>query len=292
MSSTPDSTIIDKVRKLLALADEAGGGTDGERAAAMAAATRLMTRHRIDEARLRATDPGADTGIVTKDVGEMGEDELWKLRLLTAVGQVFTVDAVFIRDPGDRVHVVTLIGRPDSVAWVHLLFDWLVPQVARDAAVVEKAEREYRAFRTSTAPRVRTYGEQSLRDIMEAIVSGRPIGTVAFEATPEVDDVDAHMRRYLDGFYTGAIARIAYRLDEAQKAAARAAGPGTDLVRFDRAAIDRYYGDDAPTQEDIQPDVDPEGLRTGDNAGGRYDLDPSNKVDEHAGGGPTGYLGA
>lgn len=232
-------SVIDKVRKLLAVAAPDSGATDGERAAAVDAAQRLMTRYRLDEAAVRAAGdgPSMPTDVVAVDLGDFVPRDYWALDLLTAIGQVVTVDAVFVQTGARRA--VTLIGRDASVAYVRLLYGWLRPQIEADAVVIVEAERGY-------------------RELM-----GR---------APTADDLD----RYREGFYAGAIGRVHERLEAAQ---AREAGAyGTDLVVSDRAALERYYGDDAPQRVDTVRPMDAEAAISGYRAGDRVDLDPANKV--------------
>lgn len=234
--------VIAKVRKILQLAGDSGA-TEGEREAAAEAATRLMIRHRITQDDLDAAGEGPHrVDVVAEDVGLFGPTTYWALDLLTAIGQVVTVDAVFIEDgAGDRA--TTLVGRPDAVAWVRLLYGWIRPQVEHDARVIVHAEESYRRF------------------------MGRP---------PTPDDLD----RYRDGFYAGATQRLHERLVDV--VADEAGGRGTDLVVSDRAALARYYGDDAPRQVDTAREIDAEAVVSGYRAADRVDLRPGARLDGDA----------
>lgn len=241
--------VVERIRKALAIAAAGSGATDGERAAALDAAARLMARYQIDEADVRAADAGPRraTDVVAVDVGQLSEHDWWQIDLASAIGQVYTVDAVFIQDAD--VRNVTLIGREASVAYVRLVYDWLVPQLRADADVIVGAERAYREL---------------------------------FGRTPGARELAA----YREGFYQGAIVRIHERLEFAQR---REVGDrGTDLVLSDRAALDDYYGDDAPTRVDDQRRMDAEAAASGYAAGARVDLDPSNKLAADRGSLPAG----
>jgi hypothetical protein len=234
----PDGDVISRVRKILTLAGDTGA-TEGERQAATEAAARLMTRYRIEQADLDAADDGPQRiDVVAEDLGAFGRPQYWALDLVTAIGQTMTVDAVFVEDAaGDRE--VTLIGRPNSVAWVGLMYRWLRPQLEHDARVIVTAERSYRVF------------------------MGRP-------ATPD------EIARYREGFYAGAIQRIAERIEDAQRAER---GYGQALVVSERAALDAYYGDDAPRRVDTSREIDREAAISGYRAGDRADLRPDGRLD-------------
>lgn len=243
-----DGDVIARIRKILALAGDAGA-TEGERAAAAEAATRLMTRYRIEQAQIDAAGDGPrrPVDIVAEDCGDFDEHEYWALDLLTAIGSIVTVDAVFLEDRHERVRSVTLIGRADTVAWTRLIYDWVRPQITADAEVIVQAEASYQRF-------------------MQRLIPGTPIG-------------DSHLRSYREGFYGGVTARLHERLDEAQRDAA--GQHGTALVLSDRAALNDYYGDDAPTRIDTTAErrMHHEALQSGYRAGDRVDLRPHGRVD-------------
>lgn len=243
-----DADIIARIRKILALAGD-DGATEGERAAAAEAATRLMTRHRIERAQVDAAGDGPRrrVDIVAEDVGDFDEHEHWALDLMTAIGQIVTVDAVFIEDRHDRSRAATLVGRADSVAWTRLIYDWVRPQITADAEVIVQAEASYQRF-------------------MQRLMPGTPIG-------------DAHLSSYREGFYGGVVARLSERLEEAQRD--EAGDYGTALVVSERAALDDYYGEDAPTRIDTsaQRQMDREAIESGYRAGDRVDIRPHARVD-------------
>jgi hypothetical protein len=67
----PQSDILDKIRKLLRLADRSRGATENEAKVALAKAQELMTRHNIDSVlfRMEHGEPGA--GSFTVDKGKV-----------------------------------------------------------------------------------------------------------------------------------------------------------------------------------------------------------------------------
>ena len=68
--STPDETILDRIRKLLRLADPSRGATEHEARAAMAKAQELMTRYSIDSALLQR-ERGARADSVLKNTVDL-----------------------------------------------------------------------------------------------------------------------------------------------------------------------------------------------------------------------------
>lgn len=265
--------VIDKVRKLLALADAGSGATDGERDAALAAATRVMARYQLDEADVRAagTGPARPAGIDAVDFGSYPREMWWLLYdLAYVIGQVVTVDAVYVEDP-PGVRNVSLIGRAAQIGYVRAVHGWVVPQLQADAHVIVEAERGYRRLRGDF-----TSALDGLT--IEDLIAG-PIVVPGLGARRRRDvTLDEYLSAYRESFYRGACARIYERLSAIH--AAVVGDRGTDLVVSDRAALDAYYGDDAPQAiEDKDRADDIDAMRAGAAVGDRIDLDPSNKVD-------------
>lgn len=245
--------VVDKIRKLLAVAAEGSGATDGERDAALEAASRLMAKYRIEQHHLDAA-AGAqarrDTGVVAIDIDTYEQRDWWRIDLAQAIGLTVTVDAVFVQDRtmgGTPIRHLTLIGKRVSAEWTKLVWEWVVPQLLGQAAVMAQAEVSYRE-----------------------VMHGR---------TPTPEDIDA----YLEGFYRAAIQAILERLQARQRA--DLGTYGTAIEVSDRHALDDYYGDDAPVPVDDDRRVDQDAVAAGWRAGYQADIDPSNKLRDD---GPAG----
>jgi hypothetical protein len=269
--------VVDKIRKLLAVADADSGATDGERDAAMLAATRLMARHQIDEAAVRAAGdgPARPPGIVAVDLGSYDRLRWWEYDLAYVIGRVVTVDAIYVEDP-PGVRNTTLVGREEAVAYVRLLHGWLVPQLMTDAQIVVDAEAGYRRLRGDFSTALEGLTLDDLLRPGGIVVPG--VG-VRRRSAMTLDD---YLAVYRESFYRGACLRVGERLEAIH--AAEVGAIGTDLVLSDRAALRDYYGPDAPdvVDDSAKRAEDVEALSTGYAVGDRVDLDPSNKVDAGA----------
>jgi len=110
----PESDILDKVRKLLRLADRSRGATENEAKVALSKAQELMTRHNIDSALLRI-EAGEKAGIdVTK-----GNYDLPKtlnpadMLILSLLQSHFNVRVILMS--GGRKTAIDIIGAPEDV---------------------------------------------------------------------------------------------------------------------------------------------------------------------------------
>lgn len=243
-------SVVDKIRKLLAVAAVDSGATEGERQAALDRAATLMAKYRIEQHHLDQADADArerDLGIVAEDLGSYDQRDWWRIDLAYAVGATVTVDAVFIQERlsgGRVVRNTSLIGRPESVAYTRLVWDWVIPQLYGNAQVLASAEIAYR---------------QAMHD---------------HTMTPD------EITTYLEGYYRGAIAMIHDRLKARQR---RDLGAhGTAIERSDRARLNEYYGEDRPEIIEDDRAVSRDSLVAGWRDGARVDLDPSNKVTQPA----------
>lgn len=234
--------VMDRVRKLLALASEEGGGTEGERNNALAKAQELMAKFQIEEFELaqaqgRESLPGIEMEVVAK----LSLKDYWRYHLYYAIGEGVQVDALYAQR--GMTKVVTLVGRPEAIEYVKTTVDWLVPQLELEqvkAAAELKESPEW-----GLAKRFRNSGE------MAAIA------------------ID-HRRSFLEA----AVFAVEHRLSMARRERGEL---GSALVLSDRAAKDEFYGDHKPVEQEaeVRPGV---GSRDGHEAGSRVDLNPSNKV--------------
>ncbi|MCP5535407.1 MAG: DUF2786 domain-containing protein [Akkermansiaceae bacterium] len=110
----PKSEILNKVRKLLRLADRSRGATENEAKVALSKAQELMTRHNIDSALLRMKT-GKKAGIdVTKGLYELPKSlNPADMLILSLLQGHFNVRVILMS--GHRKTPVDIIGAPEDV---------------------------------------------------------------------------------------------------------------------------------------------------------------------------------
>lgn len=114
---TPQSDILNKIRKLLRLADRSRGATENEAKVALSKAQDLMTRHNIDSALLRMEREaaGGKSGIeVTKGLFELPKSlNAADMPILSLLQSHFNVRIILMS--GYRKTPVDIIGVPEDV---------------------------------------------------------------------------------------------------------------------------------------------------------------------------------
>jgi Protein of unknown function (DUF2786) len=129
---------IDKINKLLALAERAG--TEEEAQLAYAKAQDLMTRWAIDEAMLRRTDPSKSNDEIIRDDMKLKRSGLFKsmVQLIVACAEPNDVK-VLVRNPTQWKDLagVVLIGYSSDIAKVQMLFAslWIQCGTERNRAI-------------------------------------------------------------------------------------------------------------------------------------------------------------
>ncbi len=110
----PQSDILNKVRKLLRLADKSRGATENEAKVALAKAQDLMTRHNIDSALLRM-EAGEKSGTnVTKGLYELPKTlNPADMMILSLLQEHFNVRVILMS--GHRKTAIDIIGAPEDV---------------------------------------------------------------------------------------------------------------------------------------------------------------------------------
>jgi hypothetical protein len=148
MRSDPPSALLDRVRKLLAKAEDEGV-TPPEAEALTAKAAELMARYGIDRARLAASRPETDRpGSRIIDI-----DNPWaqvRAHLLAGLAAALRCQCVLLGTarPGARIHV---FGYDSDLERTDILYTSLLLQMARGlaAAAVPAGVRSPRAWRRS-----------------------------------------------------------------------------------------------------------------------------------------------
>jgi hypothetical protein len=130
--------ILDRVKKLLALAKDKGGNAN-EVAAAAALAASLMQAHKLTEADVPTEDPeGPD--MVDLPAGADFLDS-WRFVLVTCVARSFMCEAVGLRSAGRRK--VRVVGRREDVEVALEVYRHLAGELERLTAAYEGEEDDF-----------------------------------------------------------------------------------------------------------------------------------------------------
>lgn len=114
------SAIIEKIKKLMALATNSGA-TESEATTALEMASALMMKHNIDNSDLIEKP---DMGL--KRVQFPDFDDNWHGWVSSAVGQLNTVKPIYYGQG-----TFAFIGRVDSIECAALMFPWIVDQIEK-----------------------------------------------------------------------------------------------------------------------------------------------------------------
>ena len=229
-------SVIEKVRKLLALAAEEGGGTPAERELAERRAAEIMTRHDIAVFDLE----DADRGVVGKDDGLLvdGMTEQWRGTLTGRICVAMGGD--YFLSPISRTRTrYTLVGRPETIEFARVLAGALIPWLEVECAIARTRAVERGARGICS----RCDGAGETRRNRGGTTSYRLHLCPTCEGSGEVP---LNARVFNREFYDAASWQISSRLKAQRRTTAdevRGTGTGTELVKNDRAAIDRFYKD-------------------------------------------------
>lgn len=300
--------IVNKIRAILARAEEGRGATDEERDTAMQMAQKLLFKHNLSM---------ADVGDIDHDAGrdfvrEHENLETWSGHLLYRISKVFFCTVYYWTGSGSTRRYF-IVGRADQVKVVRELHAYIARQIEMTATaeVVKRGQcpryalvavRKY-AFEQGISE------EQALREMQESGLKGdaglemimdltgltksyagevRPFikrGNIAPEI---VDDLGVWRRSFLEA----ATNKVYLRLHDTHRAQVKEAGTkGTDLVRDEKAALNAYLesiglslskGSSSERKRDLS------GAAAGSDAGAGVDITLGNKV----GAGGTRLLGS
>ena len=123
----PRSKILDRIRKLLALAKSSNVN---EAAVAAAQAQKLIAKHRIDQARelVDAPEPG-DVALDDDPLDEGSRVAQWRLELAMVVAEANGCRVVVLKD--GRYSTIKLVGGGEDISIVRALYEWLTKEVQR-----------------------------------------------------------------------------------------------------------------------------------------------------------------
>lgn len=138
-----ESKIIEKIAKLLRLADEHSGGTEAERDLAMKRAQEMMLKHNLDYAKITGGLQSAEGDVADHNIMVKGAMNQWRLKLLASIGAVTFVNVISF-NLGKHHKRVMLVGRPDNLAFTTRLFEALVPWLETECKIAVKDEEKLR----------------------------------------------------------------------------------------------------------------------------------------------------
>jgi hypothetical protein len=121
-----ESDILDKIRKLLRLADTSRGATENEAKVALAKAQELMTRHNIDSALLRMERGETGGGSFTVDKGKVDLPKTLNpadLMILSLLQSHFNVKTILM--PSSKGTPVDIIGAAADIDFAIFAFNYL-----------------------------------------------------------------------------------------------------------------------------------------------------------------------
>lgn len=219
----PDDSVLDRVRKLLALATSPNVH---EAAAAASRAQRLIEQHRLEgwmaAERAAAEDPDPIEDARNEPIEVARRLRKWKRVLASGLAEVNGCVVYTLKAPdGERL---VLVGRSRDRAAVATLWDWLTKRIEWLSATEggKQSRAWHDAFRIGAAEAI----VERLRHAGEAVREAEPGALVVVDAA-----VTAH-RRALDRFVEERLSlgkRRSIRVDPDAFAEGRAAGADMEL---------------------------------------------------------------
>ncbi|MEI6607214.1 MAG: DUF2786 domain-containing protein [Verrucomicrobiota bacterium] len=122
----PQSDILDKIRKLLRLADRSRGSTENEAKVALAKAQELMTRHNIDSVLFRMEQGESGTASFKVDKGKVDLPKTLNpadFMILSLLQSHFNVRCILTHTK--TATPVDIIGAPEDVDFAIFAFNYL-----------------------------------------------------------------------------------------------------------------------------------------------------------------------
>ncbi|MEH3055574.1 MAG: DUF2786 domain-containing protein [Patulibacter minatonensis] len=160
----PREDIIDRILKLLAMADENSGASENERMQAAERAQRLMLEHQIEALELEQDDQGA-VRFTEEEEQVNGRRQQWQTDVYFAVGAGVGIHVHQTWKVGHSHNKrIVLVGRPEAVALVRSLsrslIVWLKSECALELAAATNVgakaspDRWRRSFYLGAARRI------------------------------------------------------------------------------------------------------------------------------------------
>lgn len=257
--------IIDKLRKLFALADESSGAGEHERNAAAAQAAKLMAKYDIDQAEV-GSDPDSPASRAGLRVWRsLSRNELWIQMLATSISLGLGSPVEVLGRQRDGKRQCYMIGSEVKVEFVTRLAEYLIPQlkIECEAALLHRKE-EYAANGNRPPALAADFADDP--DISALI---RP------KAKPWTG---ADTRKFRQAFLKTAACEIKDRIESAYQE--ETDGTGTELVlRSERDDVNAYMAEnDIHVRQRKTQISSQEGYRAGKVAAASVDVTPGAKV--------------
>lgn len=269
--------IIEKLRKLLALADEESGATEGEREAAAARAAKLMAKYDIDRSEIGPADDHLAGNIGAWPWRRITRDEAWIQMLATAVavglGNTVEVLAQRCRDTDAIEYAVFLLGSEVKTEFVARITDYLIPQLTLECEAALLRRKEQYAERRSN--------EVSLAKQLREAPDPHGLGRFMMGPPEPMKPWSAgDTKAFRQAFLKTAAQRLRWRVKEAYDAATEEAGTGTELVlRSERDELDDFIEELGIKTEQRRAKISSrEGQVAGHQAAAKVDVMPGSKV--------------
>lgn len=219
--------IVDRIRKLLRLAGDAGA-TESEAAAALERANALLLRHNLTMDAI-AVSTGEQPTVGEQQI-RTGWAGSWRGSLLGVLARHNLCSPIISRV--GRIDTIVVVGRPANVQATHAMYDWIAEQLEHFAQL------EWIAFNASQHDAIATHAGVpwcvQCEDWTDTYEGGYRSGRWELNCI-ECDERMLPERPVIHGFtwktafYRGAILRISNRLYE-QRQARKDDGPVTALV--------------------------------------------------------------
>jgi hypothetical protein len=217
--------IIEKVRKLRALAANAGTLAEAEAAAAQAEA--IIARYRLEEAQLEIDDASRveAVGVADEPMWVGGERvPSWLNWLATALARHYGCVA-FSEATRTRLGTTKcfkVVGRPSDVQVVRYMFAWLSAEIDR-LSYRERGRSAMNAFRLGAVEGICT----TLATAQKQVEAEPGAGSAAMVLASRADEADAYANRVFN--LRGRTSGISYYDETGAFARGRAAGEGIHL---------------------------------------------------------------
>jgi hypothetical protein len=184
----PPPKLIDRIKKLLALANSSNVN---EAASAAAKAAELMGEHKLSEADVSAnTDDGST--LVDLPLGAEGFLASWKFALVAHVARAFFCEAIALRHM--RRRKVRIVGRRNDAEVASHVFDHFVKEIERLASA-ESSDPFYVVGKTTGSMDTREYLDHFRRGAAAGIADKLKLVTAQFRRKSEKAMVVARSSR-------------------------------------------------------------------------------------------------
>lgn len=193
---TDRDDILRKIAAMLALADPDANDNEAERAVAAARAQGLILKYRIEMHEIEGSQRRQLPGIRDVIIGSWPMGRFWMQDLLKVVGDPVAVTTYYFPQ-GPARREVHLVGRPDVIAYVELVSNWIGPQLARECEVQlahrkRIADDEWRPWGPGDTIRFRrsfyTAATGRIGERLRESIQGEPGMELVLSDRKEVDD--------------------------------------------------------------------------------------------------------